>query len=190
MVAARRGVARRSFARRRTRRFKGKWDWQVIPLRFKMWHPQMKEELNIELFVLDQLEKGCFTVLQSLGVDTALWVYYVGYAKRLWERGLKFNSVTYGLERTSLQNEYVARGLDLAVLEALDPPVEEAIAAKRALAKPVWPPVWSYDDGPAPPIGLALPEGLSGGYYNDGPAPPVGLATPEGLSGGYYDDRA
>jgi len=181
-MGRRRGVARTSFPRRRVFRVIAKWTEFSVPRRFKLLTPRMVPELDLELTVLDFLEQMCYRVLQMLGVDSGQWQYYVGYAKRLWEKAMSFLEETYLLERTSLQNEYVLRGLDQDVMSNLDDPVALAIEYKTTGRYPRFPPAWAYynligsvdlreqgsyfwSTGGAV-LYVEIPQGWGGGYFN------------------------
>lgn len=114
-----------SETRRRVYRTKVKYDSRVIPRRFKVLSRPppvtMPQELDFEVYVELGLEVRVFAVLEEKGVPSDQEKYYAGYAKKLWNRALRFNAATYQLEKTSLINEYVERGLDPAVLDQLEP---------------------------------------------------------------------
>jgi len=137
MVRAR-GVARISTVQRRIFRIKTKWTHFAVGRRFKLMEFQRKTELVWELEVMDKLEKECFAMLQTLGVATRYWVYYVGYAKRIWLRALKFSQETYVLERESLRNEYIRRGWTASVLDALEPFAVALALMKKTTVEPIF----------------------------------------------------
>jgi len=98
--------------------------------------PYGPTELEFELWILDWLEKQCYDTLDGLGIPEDIQQYYLGFAKRLWERALLFTQDTFQLEKTSLKTEYVMRGLNLTVLEAIQGHIEEAAEYKRTHTYP------------------------------------------------------
>lgn len=133
-----RGIARISTTRRRIFRIKTKWTHHIVPRRFKVMEFQRRDELLWELDVMDQLEKECFAKLQTLGILEQYWRYYLGYAKRLWVRALKFSKATYALERESLRSEYIRRGWLASVLDALEPFAVALALLKKARIEPIF----------------------------------------------------
>lgn len=117
MVRAR-GVARKSFARRRVRRVK-KYNSHVTPLRFKKYLPYMADLLAPKLAVEVGCETPTMELLESLGVPTDEWQYYLGFMKRMIVLYRNFTSETLASEKESLITEYVLRGKDRDVLEAV-----------------------------------------------------------------------
>jgi len=115
-MVRKRGVARTSFARRRVRRVK-KYDHHVIPLRFKVQLLDFVERLEPKLYVHVECEVPTMELLQSLGVPTEEWVYYLGFMKRMVKLYRNFTSETLQKEKESLISEYVLRGKDITVLE-------------------------------------------------------------------------
>jgi len=115
-MVRKRGVARTSFARRRVRRVK-KYDHHVIPLRFKVQLLDFVERLEPKLYVHVECEVPTMELLQSLGVPTEEWVYYLGFMKRMVKLYRNFTSETLQKEKDSLISEYVLRGKDKDVLE-------------------------------------------------------------------------
>ena len=178
-MSPRRGVARRSFARRRIRRVKTKWEHVTIPRRFKVLEFARVSELEWETEVLLELEVQIFDVLTNWGVPSDQWPYYVGFAKRIWERALKFQSETFLLEKQSVLNEYVLRGHTLGVLEAIQVHAEALALIKQGYLMPS---AWAYTDT----IGKIFVHEW-GGYDNRLPA--IWIQEPEGINGGGYDNR-
>lgn len=166
-------MARTSFARRRVRRITGKWNCFSMPRRFKklMLIPRigMAGELGFELEVLDWLEKACYQILQDYSIATDQWQYYVGYAKRQWERILKFGGDTLTQEKTSLRNEYILRGFNPLVLDLFGDAALAAAQYKWTYQIPTLPlptPAWSYDDVMSF-IWFPDPEGSAGSGYDN-----------------------
>jgi len=124
--------------RRRIYRLKTKWTHDVLARRFKVLEYERPKELEWELDVLDKLEKLCFAKLATLGVPEEDWEYYLGYAKRLFVRALKFTSETYALERESLRNEYILRGWDANVLDQLEPFAVQLALTKKTYEWGIW----------------------------------------------------
>lgn len=127
--------------------------------------PYGPTELEFELWILDWLEKQCYDTLDGLGIPEDIQQYYLGFAKRLWERALLFTQDTFQLEKTSLKTEYVMRGLNLTVLEAIQGHIEEAAEYKRTHTYPpgklVSPPANSYFN-----LEGTVDLREQGGYYN------------------------
>jgi len=115
-MVRKRGVARRSFSHRRVRRVK-KYDHHVIPKRFKIYLPRMSDLLEEELPPCVLCEEPTMALLQSLGVPTVEWQYYLGFMKRMIEFYQSFTSETLQKEKDSLIAEYVLRGKDKDVLQ-------------------------------------------------------------------------
>ena len=118
MVRAR-GVARKSFARRRIRRVK-KYNAHVVPFRYKLWLPRMADLLAPQLDVHVQCETPCMALLASLGVPLSEYPNYLGFMKRLISLYQTFTGSTLMAERISLYTEYELRGKDAIVLAAVD----------------------------------------------------------------------
>ena len=115
-MVRKRGVARTSFARRRVRRVQ-KYDSHVTPLRYKKYLPRMAELLKPPLDIHVECEVPCMELLDTLGVPTDEWQYYLGFMKRMIVLYRKFTSETLASEKESLISEYVLRGKDESVLE-------------------------------------------------------------------------
>lgn len=123
-MGKRRGVARRSFARRRVRRIRDNWDPFTIPRRFKLLEFERQTRLQFELERYVGLEPDLDDELTLKGVPTDEWPYLYGYSKRMYELYLKFTGETLQLEKQSLTNEYVLRGYSLTVLQQLQDVVD------------------------------------------------------------------
>jgi hypothetical protein len=117
-MVRKRGVARKSFARRRVRRVK-KYDSHVTPLRYKKYLPDMAELLKPPLDIHVECEVPCMELLASLGVPLSEYPYYLGFMKRMIVLYRNFTSETLASEKESLIEEYVLRGKDRDVLEAV-----------------------------------------------------------------------
>jgi hypothetical protein len=115
-MVRKRGVARKSFARRRVRRVK-KYNSHVTPLRFKKYLPRMAELLAPKLAVEVGCETPTMELLDTLGVPLAEYPYYLGFMKRMIVLYRNFTSETLASEKESLITEYVLRGKDRDVLE-------------------------------------------------------------------------
>jgi hypothetical protein len=129
---------RRGTVRRRVYRVKVKWAYDVTARRWKRLAKLFKlapgEEWTWEWIVMELLEIDTYAALQAMAVPTSLWPFYMGFAKKVWNRYLLFFGATLDLEIQSLENEYVLRGLDLATLQALEPYAQE-----YSLMKLYWP---------------------------------------------------
>jgi len=117
-MTRKRGVARRSFAHRRVRRVK-KYDHHVVPRRFKLLLPSMSDELIDSLPPPVECEEPTMTLLESLGVPTDEWQYYLGFMKRMIALYQSFTEETLAKEKESLIEEYVLREKNRDVLEAV-----------------------------------------------------------------------
>jgi len=137
-MVRKRGVARKSFSHRRVRRVQ-KYDHHVLPRRFKIYLPNMTNLLPPELKVHVECEDPTMALLQSLGVPTEEWQYYLGFMKRMIEFYQSFTSETLQMEKDSLIAEYVLRGKDKDVLEQV-----QEVAAECAGFPPV--PPFTCDD--------------------------------------------
>lgn len=120
----RRGVARRTFARRRIFRIRTKWSPPIIARRFKLLHPWMIPRLKDALDSSVGLEQPTMDELTFKGVPTDQWPYYIGFAKRMLKLYEHFTGSTLADEKLSLINEYENRGYDRDVLEQLQDVVE------------------------------------------------------------------
>ncbi|MBA7648729.1 hypothetical protein ES703_56517 [subsurface metagenome] len=186
-MGRRRGVSRRSFARRRIRKIVGKWADSPIARIFKVTAGKLGvpvEGLRVgewewETLVLLALEVQIFDVLTNWSVPPAQWPYYVMFSKRLWERAMKFGDATFQLEKQSLLNEYVLRGHVLGVLEAVQVHAEAYAQIKKGYLMPS---AWAYTDS----VGAIFTHEY-GGY--DRVIGEIYIAEPEGSSGGAYDNR-
>lgn len=81
---------------------------------------------------MDLLEKAAFVYLAAQGVPNNFWPYYIAYLKRLWNRCVFFGQATFLLEKQSLLNEFVNRGLVLAYLQGLQGIAEYYAGMKQA----------------------------------------------------------
>lgn len=113
----------------------------------------MPVELDWELWVLDQLEQAVFTELKNRGVPEDQWTYYMGFFKRLWERGVHFTQGTFTEEKEILITEYKLRGWDEATLRAIQGISEFWARVKGApwlrYPKALFIELWSYGGPPA-----------------------------------------
>lgn len=107
---------RRSTPRRRIEKYKETYRAKTVPLWFKKTLPEGAALLEEWLVNQDELERQIFQKLEDDGIPTEEWIYYAAFARRLFVKCLDFSSVTYGLEKTSLTNEFVFRGLSNAEL--------------------------------------------------------------------------
>jgi len=194
-MGRRRGVSRRSFARRRVRRIKAKWADSPIARRFKVLEGHIDPtklpltflredgyrvgELEWETLVLLGLEVQIFDVLTNWTVPSDQWPYYVGFAKRVWERSMKFGDATFQLEKQSLLNEYELRGHVLGVLEAVQVHAEAYALIKKGYLMPS---AWAYTDS----VGAIFVHEY-GGY--DRIIGEIYVTDPTGTEGGGYDNR-
>jgi len=128
-MVRKRGVARKSFSHRRVRRVK-KYDHHVVPRRFKIYLPRMSDLLEEELPPCVLCEEPTMALLQSLGVPTEEWQYYLGFMKRMIEFYQSFTSETLQKEKDSLIAEYVYRGKDKDVLEQVQVQVEICVGVR------------------------------------------------------------
>jgi len=128
-MVRKRGVARKSFSHRRVRRVK-KYDYHVVPRRFKIYLPRMSDLLEEELPPCVLCEEPTMALLQSLGVPTEEWQYYLGFMKRMIDLYLDFTSETLQKEKDSLIAEYVYRGKDKDVLEQVQIQVEICLGVR------------------------------------------------------------
>lgn len=154
----RRGVARKSFARRRVRRVK-KWSHIVVPLRYKMYLPCMAELLEKNLPPPVDCEIPTMELLELEGVPTAEWPYYLGFMKRMLELYQKFTDATLQSEKTSLIEEYVLRGKDRTILESVQLVTEECAGVSMPCWEgnyTTWTMIWGdgVDDGNAEGVGF------------------------------------
>lgn len=125
MVRAR-GVARKSFARRRVRRVK-KYNCHVTPLRYKKYLPRMSDLIEPKLADSVGLEPFIDAELTLKGVPTSEFPYYYGFAKRMLALYRNFTGETLKKEKESLIEEYVLRGKVRHVLEQEQDVVEEYV---------------------------------------------------------------
>lgn len=107
-----------------------------MPIRFKKLMPLMATELNWEQDVLLLLEEDVYPYLQAQGVPPDQWLYYRDFAFRIWERRVHFNDATFQLEKTSLLNEFVWRGLNLTHLDAIQVFAEDKALTKLHITPP------------------------------------------------------
>jgi len=128
-MVRKRGVARKSFSHRRVRRVE-KYNHHVVPRRFKIYLPRMSDLLEEELPPCVLCEEPTMALLQSLGVPTDEWQYYLGFMKRMIELYLTFTSETLQKEKDSLIAEYVYRGKDKDVLEQVQIQVEICLGVR------------------------------------------------------------
>ena len=113
--------ARRTSARRRMKRYRAKRTWKTMPERLKrlVFEPpeHMLREWEDQEPTYVYCEEPTLAELESKGVPTEEWPYYVGYMKRMLELYTEYTGETLQLEKDSLIAEYVLRGYDKEVLE-------------------------------------------------------------------------
>jgi hypothetical protein len=114
---------RTSSAQKRTVRFNLKYDWLINPKRNKNLLGSWVNYLTYGLAIYDLLERLVFPVLDSLLIPPEQEPDYVAFAKRLGEILLKFTGTTRDEEMALLEQEFITRGLEESVLNA----VEEAV---------------------------------------------------------------
>ena len=104
--------------------------------------PPMSAKIETELIHLDYLEIQIFAMLEILGVDPSEWKAYMAFAKKVYHTYMGFWFDTAIDESEVLVDEFVLRGKDRDVLEAL------ALIAieKAALARGLEPPPCSHPD--------------------------------------------
>jgi len=90
----------------------------------------MTNLLPPELKVHVECEDPTMALLQSLGVPTEEWQYYLGFMKRMIEFYQSFTSETLQKEKDSLIGEYVLRGKDKGVLEQVQIQVEICVGVR------------------------------------------------------------
>ena len=110
-----RGPARTSNVIKRKHRFRQKYTHHVTPVQIKELLEEAKALLQIWLINYDAVE------LQAMEVSPAgdQIPYYLAFVKRVFSKCMHFSSVTYESEKTSLKTEFVLRGLEPSVLDAL-----------------------------------------------------------------------
>lgn len=123
-MGRRRGVARKSTARRRIFRSITKWDPWVIPLQFKLLQRGMIKRLRTAIDDTVGIEQPTQDELTVKGVLTDQWPYLIGFNKKMLMLYRTFTGETLQNEKQSLINEYVLRGYPLNVLEQLQDVVE------------------------------------------------------------------
>lgn len=114
-MPTKRGPARTSNALKRKLRFRKKHAHHVTPVRMKELLEEAKALLQIWLVNYDAVELQAMEVLPA-GDQIP---YYLAFIKRVFSKCLNFSSVTYDSEKTSLRSEFVLRGLDPSLLDAL-----------------------------------------------------------------------
>ena len=161
-MGRRRGVSRRSFARRRVRRIKTKWADSPIARQFKVLELQrwanLKDESNLYVFC----EEPTMAELEAKGVPKDQWPYYIGFMKKMLTLYLKFTGVTLLMEKESLLNEYVLRGHDLTVLEQ----IQEVAAGCAEVVKEVTDEIFVHPQFPS--NGQGVYGYHTGAYLADG----------------------
>jgi len=158
-MVRRRGRPRRSWAWLRQRKYAEKWSHKSIPIRFKLLQPPMSASIETALIQLDYLEVQVFAKLEQLGVEESEWVYYMAFAKRVWETFMGFWYDTAIVEVYTLIEEFVMRGLVEDTLKAVADVVLEKCTMYRPLGNaetplpaPPLPPFIPPPPPPPPPI--------------------------------------
>ena len=106
---------------------------------------QMASELEFEIEVLLYLEEDVYNYLESQGVPGNLWEFYMSFARRIWERRVHFNDVTFLLEKQSAVYEFTQRGLDPTHLTFIQGEAEKWAMVKLGLHDPYFKD--GFDDG-------------------------------------------
>jgi len=116
-VPVKKSKPRTATTERRIKKYAETYRSKTVPLWYKKAIPVTTEALEEWLTNQDELEQQLFQKLTDEGVPTEEWVYYTAFGKRLLNRCLNFTSETYDMEKTSLRNEFIARGLNSSVLD-------------------------------------------------------------------------
>ena len=101
------------------------------------------------------LEQDVYPYLEAQGIPGELWEFYAAYARRMWNRRVMFTDETFLLEKQSLKNEFVWRGLNLTHLEAIQVFAEERAEQKIIGPAPPPPKVGLFGGAAAPVIAAA-----------------------------------
>jgi len=123
-MTRKRGKSRLSSADKRAYRYRRKYVVDTLTKRPKKLLPVMYPQMRDALIDWDYLETLLFPVFEALGIDVDQYPYYMAWAKRKGEAGLRFSSVTQAEEWAILQDEFEARGLNPAFLVEIEPYVE------------------------------------------------------------------
>jgi len=123
-MTRKRGKSRLSYATKRAERWRGKYVVDCLTKRPKILLPVMYPQLREALINWDYLETILFPVFEALGIPLDKYPFYLAWAKRKAESGLKFTTVTQALEWLLLEDEFEARGLNPEWLVELEPYVE------------------------------------------------------------------
>jgi len=113
--------ARLSSPLRRIIRFTEKYSQKVVPLRYKLYLPHMRQLLDVELTNLDELERQIYGKLEDLGVSAVSWPFYMAFSKRCFDDFIHFSEETAEDEVGFLRQEFIWRDLDSAILDQLVP---------------------------------------------------------------------
>lgn len=130
-MTRKRGKTRTSYPTRRLRRFETKYSVDALTHRAKKLLPVMYPHLRVELINWDYLEVLLFPKFIVCGIAEEDYDFYLAYAKRKAELGLKVNDLTWLAEVEALKAEFVARGLDPAKLSCVDATIDYWVSLIR-----------------------------------------------------------
>ena len=120
--------------RRRRRKYKKKYSLEEVLKRAKKLLPIMVPSLDLELnYYVDAVEPQAFEVLNSLGISGEAREHLLGYVKKAISIGLRLGGETLLNELEALKEEYVLRGFNRYVLDALDEAIFEKVAIRRGV---------------------------------------------------------
>ncbi|MBA7595172.1 hypothetical protein ES703_02131 [subsurface metagenome] len=128
-----RGPSTRSSARRRKARQTKKYTWKVVPVLYKKQLDTSTLAVEDWLLIQDELEIQSIEELEDHSVSSDEHPHYLAFARSLLSKCLNFTSTTYSCEQTSLRTEFILRGKQQTVLDALIVVVDDLCEVIRYL---------------------------------------------------------
>lgn len=128
-----RGPSTRSSARRRKARQTTKYTWKVVPVLYKKQLDESTLAVEDWLLIQDELELQSIEELEDHSVSSEEHPHYLAFARSLLSKCLNFTSATYSCETISLRTEFILRGKQQTVLDALIVVVDDLCEVIRYL---------------------------------------------------------
>lgn len=111
---------RRSSAIKRKHRFKKGYTHHIVPVKYKVTLDEGTERVKDWLQQQDYLEQLVIAELQAHGVPQEMHDHYLSYARRKRSVADNFTAATRAMEFQNLRQEFILRGLDPTVIDAVE----------------------------------------------------------------------
>lgn len=103
----------------RRKKYEAKIDGVIIGQRFTAQKENMVDQTDERFAELVKIEDDVKSILESNAVPTIQIPFYLNYARELYRLKKAFTGGTLTAEAEVLQNKWIARGLDLSMLNGI-----------------------------------------------------------------------